>query len=269
MEKYLLNALSWFLLYISIPVIVRYIILRKPLENKWAAIGIIAPLFICFIIVTNIIRVESQKKLSQELGIPHRTRPHVVVTPMLAAAMLASYSIMRKGHKKSKSTEPNAHIKKELSELQKTENTDPNKDSKHPTATIKSDSELIDQIIDDEFYETAWSEIETESIKKSLWAKAFSECSGDINKTKAKYINARVNELRQEEKEKIAEEDRQKNIALAEEKQRIEQEERQKIAAYSDQLMLEYGISFDGEHYRYKTYRYANLEDAINYVKTC
>lgn len=47
----IVNLLN-FTVYISIPIVVRYLILRKPLKSKWLAIGILVVIFIGFSSVT-------------------------------------------------------------------------------------------------------------------------------------------------------------------------------------------------------------------------
>jgi cadmium resistance protein CadD (predicted permease) len=101
MENYLINILVNFLFYISIPIAIRYVILRKPIKSKWIAIGILVPIFIGFSILINIQRDEGQKKIYQELNIPYKPRPHMIDSPMLYAAMALSFSILRRGHKNS------------------------------------------------------------------------------------------------------------------------------------------------------------------------
>ena len=44
-------------------------------------------------------------------------------------------------------------------------------------------------------YDLVWTEIENNNIKTSLWSRSYAECEGDENKTKAKYIQLRVDEL--------------------------------------------------------------------------
>lgn len=77
------------------------------------------------------------------------------------------------------------------------------KSSKRPSNSRESahgiDSPaLLEQPTEDQLYETAWAEIENNETKKSLWAKIYAECDGDSDKTKARYIAERVNELRKE-----------------------------------------------------------------------
>lgn len=60
---------------------------------------------------------------------------------------------------------------------------------------------------DEKFYEIAWAEVEGENIKKSLWAKSFSECDGDNHRAKAKYISLRVAELKNREEKSSQEND--------------------------------------------------------------
>jgi len=44
----------------------------------------------------------------------------------------------------------------------------------------------------------AWNEIEDQKVKQGLWAKAFSDAGGDIEKTKATYLELRVKQLIEE-----------------------------------------------------------------------
>jgi len=55
---------------------------------------------------------------------------------------------------------------------------------------------------ENEFYAQAWEEIETEKYDKGCYAKAFSMCVGDEKKIKAKYIELRVAQLVDYQKEK-------------------------------------------------------------------
>lgn len=98
---YVINALVNFLLYISIPLAIRYVILRKPIKSKWVAIGILAPIFFGFSILINIQRDEAQKRISQEFNVPYKPRPHMLGAPILYMAMALSYGILRSGDKKS------------------------------------------------------------------------------------------------------------------------------------------------------------------------
>jgi hypothetical protein len=72
---------------------------------------------------------------------------------------------------------------------------------------------LIPSIDDTSFYEIAMRECEgTEPKNTALWSKAFSLSEGDEGKAKAKYIELRVNGMRDEERVRIKEEkDRVKN----------------------------------------------------------
>jgi hypothetical protein len=89
-------------MYISIPVAIRYAILRRPIKNKWIAMGILVPIFIGFAILINVQREEGQKKIYQQLGIPYKSTPHMIGSPILYGAMIASYFILRRGRKTEK-----------------------------------------------------------------------------------------------------------------------------------------------------------------------
>ncbi len=98
---YVINILVSFLFYISIPIAIRYVILRKPIKRKWIAIGILVPIFIGFSILINIQRDEAQKKISQEFNLTYKPRTHMLGSPILYIAIALSYGILRRGHKKS------------------------------------------------------------------------------------------------------------------------------------------------------------------------
>ena len=52
--------------------------------------------------------------------------------------------------------------------------------------------------VEEKFYETAGQEIASKSVKRGLWTKAFAVAQGDEQRTKAAYIELRVEELREE-----------------------------------------------------------------------
>ena len=98
---YVINVLVNSLFYISIPIAIRYVIMRKPIKRKWIAIVILVPIFIGFSVIINIQRDEVQKKIYQELNMPYKPRPHMIGSPILYIAMVLSYGILRRGNKKS------------------------------------------------------------------------------------------------------------------------------------------------------------------------
>jgi ribosomal protein L40E len=95
----LFNILTNFLIYISIPVGIRYAILRRPIENKWIAMAILVPIFIGFATLIGVQREEGQKRISQQLGIPYRSTPHMIGSSFLYGAIIVSYFILRRGRK--------------------------------------------------------------------------------------------------------------------------------------------------------------------------
>ena len=52
------------------------------------------------------------------------------------------------------------------------------------------------EINEDDFYEQAWLEVEQETQIKNLWARAFAQSGGNEEKTKAVYLQLRVNNLK-------------------------------------------------------------------------
>jgi hypothetical protein len=94
------NVASNIVVYLSVPVAIRYLILRRPIRSRWIAIAILVPLFVGFATLIGVQREERQRQFSQQLGIPYRSTPHIIGSPILYAAMVASYFILRGGRKK-------------------------------------------------------------------------------------------------------------------------------------------------------------------------
>ena len=72
---------------------------------------------------------------------------------------------------------------------------------------LEPDAEKEEHMIEEEFYELAYEEIESGNLKKGLWAKAFSKSDGDENKAKALYIKYRFDQIKEGHKEIDEEED--------------------------------------------------------------
>ena len=124
--------------------------------------------------------------------------------------------------------------------------------------TVTNEAKTLESITninidDDKLYETAWNEVENKSTNKSLWARSFSECNGNKEQAKAKYIKLRVNELKSDKIESLKKEQKQKEEALNN--------------RTDFQLMNDYRITFNGEHYYYEKYKYSKLSDAVNFAK--
>lgn len=69
---------------------------------------------------------------------------------------------------------------------------------KHQTTNYKQDISDTGMIHDNKMYEIAMDEIETGTVQKGLYARAFSQSEGDKDKTAALYINFRVQSLHDE-----------------------------------------------------------------------
>lgn len=96
MATYIINVVLAFLLYISGPVLIRYVLLRKPIESKWVTVGILVPFFIVFQLNNYIQKEVAQRKIYQELNIPYNARPTGSVSPILFLSMVLSYNILRR-----------------------------------------------------------------------------------------------------------------------------------------------------------------------------
>jgi hypothetical protein len=69
-----IKVLLYMSLYMSIPVAIRYVVLRRPIENKWVAIAILAPIFIGFSVLINVQREDFRRKSSEQFGLPYKSR---------------------------------------------------------------------------------------------------------------------------------------------------------------------------------------------------
>lgn len=124
----------------------------------------------------------------------------------------------------------------------------------------KSTNQHLDELNENDLWETVLSEYDSNNRIKGLWAKCFANADGDENKAKAAYLRARIDELINSAKRQNAEKDKTENeikasIQAAKNLEKLEREQN------------EYGIIFDGEKYLYKEYMYDKLEDAIRYAK--
>ena len=86
---------------------------------------------------------------------------------------------------------------------------------------LEPDAEKEEHMIEEEFYELAYEEIESGNLKKGLWARAFSETEGDENKTKALYIKYRFDQIKEGHKEIEREEEEVKIDSILESEKKI------------------------------------------------
>src|SRR5665647_122575 len=103
----LLTFFVFIFAYMTIPLAIRYVILRRPIENKWIAIGILVPIFIGFAVLINIQRDEIGKRIDWEYGMSHTPRTHMFGSPVLFGTMILSYFILRRSRKDAKAGDEN------------------------------------------------------------------------------------------------------------------------------------------------------------------
>ncbi|MFW5930978.1 MAG: hypothetical protein ACOCQI_04415 [Desulfosalsimonas sp.] len=105
-------ALLLFFIYISIPLIIRYGHLKRPVKTRKNAIFILIPLFIAFSYHVHTQKTEAQKEILEQIGAPDRnTTPGMIGSPLLYGAMAASYFILRRKNrlKSSNNDDPENH----------------------------------------------------------------------------------------------------------------------------------------------------------------
>ena len=115
----MINFIGNFFLYISIPLLIRYVILKKPITSKWVTLGVLVFIFVGFSILINIQRDDLQGKLDADLNIPYTPKTHMVGSPLLYVAMAISYSILRRGNSQlhEKKSQAFVNIKEKVKEL--------------------------------------------------------------------------------------------------------------------------------------------------------
>jgi hypothetical protein len=64
--------------------------------------------------------------------------------------------------------------------------------------------------VDDRFYQIAWKEVQVNRVNEGLWAKAYAQAEGNETRAKAIYLQTRANQLKERERNRIAETQAQK-----------------------------------------------------------
>jgi len=115
-------------------------------------------------------------------------------------------------------------------------------------------------------------ELESGSTDKALWIKIFAEFDGDENKTKANYIKQRFKNLSSE----LGKRETASEAQAIEEARIISSISKEEISQYKnfyhvdEQIaidMIRYKIYLNVGMFKYKTYRYESLYDAIAFAK--
>jgi uncharacterized membrane protein YhaH (DUF805 family) len=161
------------------------------------------------------------------------------------------------------------------------------------TKVVETTAHELDE---DKFYEKVATEMNNKDIKAGLWAKATVDAEGDEGKTKAFYIKYRVQNIQNEQRERLIEIELKNTQLKAEaDQKRWEVEEKEEIEfekkrlegisnvkeitetswgqTYKTQkgqdLMSQLNIKYDGDHYLYtsnhnENYKFVLLEHAVN-----
>ena len=132
-------------------------------------------------------------------------------------------------------------------------------DNNNETAP-QSTAQHIASVDTDSIYANIATEIESGNIEKGLWTRAFAECNGDENRTKAAYIKEKAERLITAEKSRLEKQALER--AAAEEKLA---KLRPPFGEYQE--MQEYGIKFDGKYYIYGEHKCDRLANAVYYAK--
>jgi len=227
----LLTFFVFIFAYMTIPLAIRYVILRRPIENKWIAIGILVPIFIGFSVLINIQRDEMGRKIDQAYGMPHTPRTHMLGTPILFGAMIASYFILRRSRKEADdNTVPFTDgVEKHFASLPDSSRKVTLREQKSPPSNLTSNTPGANRIVEqipaqdvtemseeerldkwpllekseEDLFAMAHAECQSESRRPGLWAKCIGESLGEENKAEAFYINYRAQQLIDERQQQI------------------------------------------------------------------
>lgn len=224
MEK-LFSVCVFIVAYMTIPVAIRYVILRRPIENKWIALGVLVPIFIGFSVLINIQSDEMGRNIDQSYGMPHTPRTHMLGTPILFGAMIASFFILRRGRKEAEETDDNkvsftegaAKCFASLPDSPRKVTLGEQKSSPRNLSYTTGASQIVEQIpaqdftgmseeerlakwpllekSEEDLFAMAHLECQSESRRPGLWAKCISESIGEEKKAEALYINYRAKQL--------------------------------------------------------------------------
>ncbi len=93
------------------------------------------------------------------------------------------------------------------------------KNNDNDRSEIKKEKNVT--INENELYEQIWKEIEENKTDIGLWAKCFSTCEGDENKTKALYVNERILVLKENLKKQLIDQEREAKKEAEKEAKRI------------------------------------------------
>jgi TPR repeat protein len=133
---------------------------------------------------------------------------------------------------------------------------------------------------EEQLYSQVATEMNNKDIKAGLWAKATVDAEGDEGKTKAFYIKYRVQNIQDEQRERLieielkntqlkaeAEKKRLESIITAKEMAKHATHRTQEGQMLMSQLNIKYdGGKYDGGNYIYSNHKYHLLEHAVNYA---
>lgn len=102
----LTNLLIWVFIYISFPLALRFIIIRRPIANRLVAFLVLVPIYIFFLSMRIANIEEQQRQISQKFGVQYsRKIPHDYFPPTLVICTFISFAILTGLKFKSKSSE--------------------------------------------------------------------------------------------------------------------------------------------------------------------
>lgn len=133
------------------------------------------------------------------------------------------------------------------------------------------DTAVIRRFEDEAIYEAAVHEVASGRRRDGLWAKAVISSNGDKWRAETEYFKLLIRTLRDEQyvatRLNETREDRN-HIPPEQQGPAPSAPPNPPPRPMSDaELMEKFDITFDGELYHYKTYRYEKLADAVNYAR--
>lgn len=201
------------------------------------------------------IQIARYKAISQDLGLDFKPRSPADFLGAFTASWLF-FALLRKSPRKLESTDSDTAVHEQRVVTQQLSPA-PSVSRSHPAINqqpqmLNQDQEMF--VDEDRIYTQIADELETGNLDRGMWTRLFAECGGDEKQIKVLYIKQRAERLITA-----------KHVRLTQTIHDVAEAEAAPLS--DDELMRRLGISFDGERYHFREYRYDRLADAVNYAQ--
>lgn len=95
----LFSFVLYTILYLSIPIIIRYLVLKRPIKRRFIIFIILIPIYLTFSFIIQQKRSKGQEEIYRKFNIPYENTSHMIGSPLLFTSMIIAYFILHKGAK--------------------------------------------------------------------------------------------------------------------------------------------------------------------------